>query len=86
MPSVLKWVNIGGEVNDGDNATNNPPPPRGEYAAANNNNFKLATPVVQLNRIIDGSEPPTAPGGDELRSFPIDLRGRLRAVLSLAYH
>ncbi len=39
-----------------------------------------------MNRIIDGAEPPTSPGGDELRSFPIDLRGRLKAVLSLAYH
>ncbi|MFN8366654.1 MAG: FlgD immunoglobulin-like domain containing protein [Candidatus Kapaibacterium sp.] len=86
MPSVLKFVNIGGEVNDGDATTNNPPPPRGEYAAANNTFFKLQTPVVQLNRIIDNAEPPTSPGGDELRSFPIDIRGRKGAVLSLAYH
>ncbi len=86
MPSVLKWVNIGGEVSDGDLSTNNPPPPRGTYAAANKSNFQLGTPVVLLNRVIDGAEPPSYPGGDELRSFPIDLRGRLNAVLSLAYH
>ncbi len=86
MPSVLKWVNIGGEVADGDLSTNNPPPPRGTYAAANKSTFTLGTPVVLLNRLIDGAEPPTSPGGDELRSFPIDLRGRLKAVLSLAYH
>ncbi|MBL7999552.1 MAG: T9SS type A sorting domain-containing protein [Candidatus Kapabacteria bacterium] len=86
MPSVLKFVNIGGEVNDGDNATNNPPPPRGEFAAANNSQIRLQTPVVQLNRLIDNAEPPTSPGGDELRSFPIDLRTRRKAVLSLAFH
>lgn len=86
MPSVMKFVNIGAEVNDGDNSTNNPPPPRGEFAAANNPLFKMQTPVIQMDRIIDGAEPPTSPGGDEVRSFPIDLRGRLGAVLSLAYH
>jgi len=85
IPSVLKFVNIGGEVVDGNESTNNPPPPRGEFAAANNQFFRLNTPVIRLDRIIDGVEP-SPPGGDELRTFPIDLRDRKGAVLSFAFH
>jgi hypothetical protein len=86
MPSVLKFVNIGADVVSGNQSTNNPPPPRGLFTSVNNPNVSFETPVVLMNRLIDGNEPPAFPGGDELRSFPIDLRNRRNAVLSLAYH
>lgn len=88
MPSVLKWVNIEANVVDGDQQTYNPPPPRGEYAAANNNVFLLNSPVIQMNRqtVGNGEIPPQgAFGGDELRSFPVNLSGRRNAVLSISY-
>lgn len=75
MPSVLKWVNIGAEVADGDQNTYNPVPPRGQFSAANRPNYRTNSPTVLMNRQIFGSD--VAPGqssGDELRSFPIDVR------------
>lgn len=89
MPSVLKWVNIEGEVADGDEVSHHPLPPRGEYAADNEPTFELKSPVIRLNRLtLAGMEPPTSPGGDELRSFPIDIRrkdGREDPVLSMSF-
>lgn len=89
IPSVLKFVSIGADVLDGDEATNNPPPPRGEFAAANNPFFTLKTPVIRLDREVqqpDGQPVVVSPGGDTLVTFPIDLRDRRGAVLSFAYH
>ncbi len=88
MPSVLKWVNIETDVVDGDEVTNNPPPPRGEYAAKNSDIFRLKSPVIRINRVnlSNGDIPAFGQyGGDELRSFPINLSRRKRAVLSISY-
>jgi len=88
MPSVLKWVNIETDVVDGDEVTNNPPPPRGEYAAANSDIYRLKSPVIRLNRVNLGNVDIPAVGsygGDELRSFPINLTRKKRAVLSISY-
>lgn len=88
MPSVLKWVNIESEVVDGDEVTNNPPPPRGEYAAANSDIFRLKSPVIRMNRLnLANVDIPVIGqyGGDELRSFPVNLVRRKRAVLSISY-
>lgn len=88
MPSILKWVNLETEVVDGDELTNNPPPPRGEYAAHNNAIFTLKSPVIRMNRVTLGNQDIPAFGtfgGDELRSFPINLLGRKNAVLSISY-
>lgn len=88
MPSVLKWVNIEADVVNGDQQTNNPPPPRGLFKAANSPIFELESPVIRMNRRnLAGGEIPAACqfGGDELRSFPINLSRRTRAVLSLSY-
>ena len=85
MPSVMKWINIEGEVTSGDDVSFYPLPPRGEFQAANNENYRLNSPVIRLNRTkLDGNEPPTSPGGDELRSFPIDLRKWLGATISFS--
>lgn len=88
MPSVLKWVNIEADVVDGDEITNNPPPPRKTYQAANAPIFELKSPVIRMNRMTLGNTEiprPNEYGGDELRSFPIDLVGRKSAVLSFSY-
>lgn len=88
MPSVLKWVNIHADVVDGDEVTNNPPPPRGEYQAANSDIFRLKSPVIRMNRVDAGNNDIPLPGiygGDELRSFPINLTRKKRAVLSISY-
>ena len=88
MPSVLKWVNIETDVVDGDEVTNNPPPPRGEYQAKNSDIFRLKSPVIRMNRVnlSNGDIPAVGQyGGDELRSFPINLSRKKRAVLSISY-
>lgn len=96
MPSTLKWVNIDAEVASGDEVSYYPLPPRGEYSATNNPDFnfttpdykafKLRSPVIRMNRLtLERQEPATSPGGDELRSFPIDIRGRKGAVISVGF-
>ncbi len=92
MPSTLKWVNINAEVQAGDEVSKYPLPPRGEYSATNNKDFtfldpnfstfKLQSPVIRMNR--DPEPPANSYGGDELRSFPINLIGRYNSVLSLS--
>lgn len=83
MPSVLKWVNYEAEVSNGDEETYNPPPPRWAVGdvpgslvtAKNRSTFKTASPVIKLNRVtLDGNDPNPSPGGDQIRSFPIDIR------------
>lgn len=98
MPSTLKWVNIDAEVADGDEVSHHPVAPRGEFSATNNPDFNFSTsikdftgikrksPVILMNRTtLANTEPATSPGGDELRSFPIDLRNRYGAVLSMSF-
>ncbi len=95
IPSTLKWVNIDAEVTDGDNVSDHPLPPRGEFAPTNNFDFTFKepdythdtreSPVIKMNRkTLDNGEPANSPGGDQLRSFPIDLRGRYGSILSLS--
>ena len=88
MPSVLKWVNIESDVVDGDQNTHNPPPPRGAVSAANSPIFTIASPVIRMNRVdLAGLEIPNPGqyGGDQLRSFPINLLGKKRPVMSISY-
>lgn len=88
MPSVVKWVNIDAEVANGDNVSRHPLPPRGKFAADNNENYYRNSPVIAMNRKkLDGTDWSKGGNdfnGDELRSFPIDIRGRYGAVLSLS--
>ncbi len=88
MPSVYKWVNINADVVDGDEVTNNPPPPRGEFQAANSDIFRLKSPVIRMNRVdLSNNDIPAFGqyGGDEIRSFPVNLSRKRRAVLSVSY-
>ncbi len=85
IPSVLKWVNIGAEVVSGEDVSKHPMPPMDDFAARNNENYVLSTPAIRMNRIrLDGSEPASSPGGDEIRSFPIDMRNQYRAAISFS--
>ena len=95
MPSTLKWVNIDAEVASGDDVSKYPLPPRGDFSPTNNFDYQFKepdysrdtrqSPVIRLNRkTLDNQEPLKSPGGDQLRSFPIDLRGRFGAVLTLS--
>jgi hypothetical protein len=91
IPSALYWVNLNAEVVSGDEVSKHPLAPRGKYSALNAEGFELSSPVIKMNRLtLDGTEPPgklaDARGynGDEIRSHPIDMRGKHGAILSIA--
>ncbi len=85
MPSVIQFVNIDAEIVPGEDVSLHPLPPRREESASNNENFPIESPVIRMTRrTLQGGEPLKSPGGDELRSFPIEMRGKLDAVLSLS--
>ncbi|MFH1050144.1 MAG: FlgD immunoglobulin-like domain containing protein [bacterium] len=87
IPSVFKWVSIGATISSGDQVSKNPLPPRGRFLCENDEVFPgadIASPVIKIER-----PPPSvvgigAWGGYEIRSFPIDMMGKLGAVLTLA--
>ena len=55
------------------------------YAARNNENYVLSAPAIRMNRVrLDGSEPGSSPGGDEIRSYPIDLTNQYDAAISFS--
>ncbi|TNE33716.1 T9SS type A sorting domain-containing protein [bacterium] len=82
IPSVQKWVSIDAEMVSGDVVSRHPLAPRGKYAADNNPNYFLSSPVIKMNRVdLNGQD--NSPG-DELRSHPIDMRGRYGSVISLS--
>jgi len=94
MPSVLKWVNVDAEAVNGELISKHPLPPRGSWNPTYEENWndeyieqlkqrRLDSPVIKMNRrTLAGMEPATAPGGDEIRTFPIDMRGKLNSVIS----
>lgn len=84
IPDSYKWVSHGAEAVDGRKHTFNPPPPIDVVEAPGNPDVTLVAPVMRMNRV-DETGQDLAPGGDELISFPIDLRGRSSAVLSFSY-
>jgi hypothetical protein len=85
VPSFNKWVSINADVVDGEEVSRYPQPPRGKFTATNYPTYSLNSPVIRLNRkTLYGEEPETSPGGDEIRSFPIDMLGRLGSVLSFS--
>jgi hypothetical protein len=99
QPSPYKWVNIGSEIVKGEDVSRHPVLPRRPIATKksdykNRNSiyegvpeWRLTSPLVNMNRVdIDGTDFSVngQKGGDELRSFPIDMRGRHGAILSLS--
>ncbi len=92
IPSVLKWVSVGTEVFSGDEHSVYPLPPRGEFSSANldplDDNKPYSTvksPVIRVDRLDEaGNNPDPMPGGDQLRSFPINLADKANPVLTLS--
>lgn len=100
VPSVWKWVNINAHVVGGNTVSRYPLPPRHNDTATNyflgglNEPRVLNSPAIKMNRLQRdgkseflsryGDNRSPQRGGDELRSFPIDLRGKQGAVLSLS--
>ncbi len=96
VPNALKWVSIGCEVVDGDTVSYIPLPPQGLFPPSNFVDYNiidpdftidtlLNSPTIMMNRLsLAGNEPSAFKGGDELRSFPIDMRGKENSVLSLS--
>lgn len=90
MPSVLKWVNIDAVVVSGNQVSHHPLPPRGRYKSGHgypddsgvDRTYEVDSPVIYMNRE-DLNRQDNSPG-DEIRSFPIDLRNRFGAALSLS--
>lgn len=92
IPSVYKWVSIEAEVQNGDDLSVYPLAPRGTYQSAN---FKVVngdtlrgdakSPMIRLDRMtLAGANPDPMPGGDQIRSFPINLANKLNPVLTLS--
>ncbi len=84
IPSVHKWVNIGATVVSGEEVSRHPLPPRGEFGPKNEDvypDYQISSPAIKLNR--PASVPIQRWGGDEIRSFPIDIHEKQGAVLSL---
>lgn len=96
VPSVLKWVNLGAIAVSADDNSLYPVAPRGRYQEATKNEelFQfLNSPAILMDRTndeaggdwVEGNPPdPKLPAGDEIRSFPIDLNGKVNPVLSLS--
>lgn len=90
IPSVYKWVSIDAEAVDGEANTFSPPPPRGSFGK-----YGFNSPVIRLNRLTLGGTEPAAGspsnsdrsggGGDQIISFPIDIRQKIGSVLSFSY-
>lgn len=85
IPSVQKWVNIDAEIVNGDIVSRHPLPPRGRYAADNNPNFFRSSPAILMNRKqLNNLDHAPLPGGDVLRSHPIDMRGRRGSLITFS--
>lgn len=100
IPSAWKWVNINAQMVSGDAVSKYPLSPRkidtahNYFLGAMNQAVTISSPVIKMNRLqIDDVNEPIAKyqdnrtpkrGGDEIRSFPIDLRGKQNPILTLS--
>ncbi len=94
IPSVLKWVNIDAQVVPSESVTHHPLPPLGRFRSQweldwlRSDTTNIISPCIKMNRLTFSQQdhPADANGfsGDQLRSFPIDMRNRYDAVLSLS--
>jgi hypothetical protein len=91
IPSVLKWVSFAADVLPGDMVSHHPLPPRGSFKADNSrmandpalySNYYIDSPTIMLDR--NPYPPQVRDDGDQIRSYPIDMRDKKRAVLSIS--
>jgi hypothetical protein len=92
IPDQTKWISIGATVDDGDAVTFDPPPPRYEASSGGVGQGGLLDPVIHFDRQdINGNtyiDPQTNRSlfvGDTLVSFPFNLQGQTKALLSFSY-
>jgi hypothetical protein len=84
IPDQQKWISIGAQVVDGEDATFDPPPPRDINGLIGPHQYK--SPVIRLDRQdIDGNTYGGNGVGDTLISFPINLQGQTKAGLAFDY-
>lgn len=85
IPNVLKMVSITCEVVSGDapDMTRHPLPPRGRFNAINTNESFVNSPLLRMNAIQGGQRYPNGQG-DQIISYPIDLRDEFGATLTLS--
>ncbi|MEI6088922.1 MAG: FlgD immunoglobulin-like domain containing protein [bacterium] len=95
LPATNRWVSINADVVDGDKVSLNALPPRGNFDGLNSPTIRMnrtrslpngaQTDLGLVDKTVVTANGSTSSfRGDELRSFPIDLRGRYGAVLSLS--
>ena len=91
IPSVLKWVSFNADVVNGDEVSHHPLPPRGNFKADNARlsgdstfytNYYMQSPAILMDRNPQPAQ--VRDNGDEIRSFPIDMTGKISAVLSVS--
>jgi hypothetical protein len=83
IPDQQKWISIGAQVVDGEDATFDPPPPR-DMNGVGGHQYK--SPVIRMDRQdIEGNGYSGSGVGDTLLSFPINLQGQTKAGFSFDY-
>lgn len=94
VPATNRWVSINTDVVDGDKVSLNALAPRGDFRGIHSPVIRMNRTRTLFNgtqtdlgvpdKYVQTEFGNTTYRGDELRSFPIDLRGRYGAVLSLS--
>src|SRR5206468_3971040 len=84
IPDQQKWISIGAQVVDGEDASFDPPPPRD--LAVGFGPHQYHSPAIRLDRQdIDGNTYQGSGVGDTLISFPLNLQGQTKAGLAFDY-
>jgi hypothetical protein len=84
IPDQTKWISIGAQVVEGDDASWDPPPPRDPDVGYGADQFH--SPVIRLDRTdVDGNTYAGSNVGDTLMSFPINLQGYTKANLTFDF-
>ena len=85
IPDQTKWISIGAQVVEGEDATWDPPPPR-DLDGAGYGADQFHSPVIRIDRTdVDGNTYSGSNVGDTLMSFPINLQGFQRANLTFDF-
>lgn len=85
IPDQHKWISIGAQVVDGEDATFDPPGPR-DLDGGGYGSKQYKSPVIAIDRNDLEGNPYNGTGGDTVISFPINLQGQSRAGFTFDYH
>jgi hypothetical protein len=85
IPDQKLWLSVGATVVEGDSATFDPPTPRSRDAGYGQ--LKLFSPVIKIDRLDHAGVTYTGTSnGDTISSYPINLQGATKALLTFDYH